>query len=195
MCGCAIDAGGERKDVGTQTSKVKARDAIRIMLEPQRDYSFRPLTLDACGGVTFSDDRSQCLERAKGIEPSYAAWEAAVLPLNYARILYTYSILALSSTTVVPLGSHFVFRGGRRLFPPASVLQSRRQTEPRLPPRPPLHAPNEVGSLNQRSFHMSAGLQLFEQQRLDVAKNHGGIEGLVRIDLADKALLVDQIHF
>jgi hypothetical protein len=26
-----------------------------------------------------------CLERAKGIEPSYAAWEAAVLPLNYAR--------------------------------------------------------------------------------------------------------------
>jgi hypothetical protein len=27
------------------------------------------------------------MERAKGIEPSYAAWEAAVLPLNYARIL------------------------------------------------------------------------------------------------------------
>jgi hypothetical protein len=27
------------------------------------------------------------LERAKGIEPSYAAWEAAVLPLNYAREL------------------------------------------------------------------------------------------------------------
>jgi hypothetical protein len=26
------------------------------------------------------------LERAKGIEPSYAAWEAAVLPLNYARL-------------------------------------------------------------------------------------------------------------
>ena len=25
------------------------------------------------------------LERAEGIEPSYAAWEAAVLPLNYAR--------------------------------------------------------------------------------------------------------------
>jgi hypothetical protein len=28
------------------------------------------------------------LERAKGIEPSYAAWEAAVLPLNYARELF-----------------------------------------------------------------------------------------------------------
>jgi hypothetical protein len=27
------------------------------------------------------------LERAKGIEPSYAAWEAAVLPLNYARTI------------------------------------------------------------------------------------------------------------
>ena len=27
----------------------------------------------------------ETLERAKGIEPSYAAWEAAVLPLNYTR--------------------------------------------------------------------------------------------------------------
>src|SRR5208282_6518324 len=27
----------------------------------------------------------QVLERAKGIEPSYEAWEASVLPLNYAR--------------------------------------------------------------------------------------------------------------
>ncbi len=26
-----------------------------------------------------------CVERVKGIEPSYAAWEAAVLPLNYTR--------------------------------------------------------------------------------------------------------------
>ena len=26
------------------------------------------------------------LERVKGIEPSYAAWEAAVLPLNYTRM-------------------------------------------------------------------------------------------------------------
>jgi hypothetical protein len=28
---------------------------------------------------------SNLLERAKGIEPSYEAWEASVLPLNYAR--------------------------------------------------------------------------------------------------------------
>ena len=26
------------------------------------------------------------LERVKGIEPSYEAWEAAVLPLNYTRL-------------------------------------------------------------------------------------------------------------
>ena len=25
------------------------------------------------------------MERVKGIEPSYAAWEAAILPLNYTR--------------------------------------------------------------------------------------------------------------
>src|SRR3954451_13397293 len=31
------------------------------------------------------DQAARMLERAKGIEPSYAAWEAAVLPLNYAR--------------------------------------------------------------------------------------------------------------
>jgi hypothetical protein len=35
--------------------------------------------------VTLAPDMK--LERAKGIEPSYAAWEAAVLPLNYARKL------------------------------------------------------------------------------------------------------------
>ncbi len=27
------------------------------------------------------------LERVNGIEPSYAAWEAAVLPLNYTRVV------------------------------------------------------------------------------------------------------------
>ena len=29
--------------------------------------------------------RNVTVERVKGIEPSYAAWEAAVLPLNYTR--------------------------------------------------------------------------------------------------------------
>ena len=31
----------------------------------------------------------------KGIEPSYAAWEAAVLPLNYTRMLF-------ESITIIP---------------------------------------------------------------------------------------------
>ena len=31
------------------------------------------------------DARNVAVERVKGIEPSYAAWEAAVLPLNYIR--------------------------------------------------------------------------------------------------------------
>ena len=29
------------------------------------------------------------MERVKGIEPSYAAWEAAILPLNYTRFVKT----------------------------------------------------------------------------------------------------------
>ena len=35
--------------------------------------------------VLFSQCFSRVVERVKGIEPSYAAWEAAVLPLNYTR--------------------------------------------------------------------------------------------------------------
>jgi hypothetical protein len=31
------------------------------------------------------------MERVKGIEPSYEAWEAAVLPLNYTRMLFILS--------------------------------------------------------------------------------------------------------
>jgi hypothetical protein len=36
-------------------------------------------------GRLSASPSNKALERAKGIEPSYAAWEAAVLPLNYAR--------------------------------------------------------------------------------------------------------------
>jgi hypothetical protein len=32
------------------------------------------------------------MERVKGIEPSYEAWEAAVLPLNYTRVGGQYSL-------------------------------------------------------------------------------------------------------
>ncbi|CAH1662290.1 hypothetical protein CHELA40_12219 [Chelatococcus asaccharovorans] len=37
-------------------------------------------------GPRREETKGGWLERAKGIEPSYAAWEAAVLPLNYARL-------------------------------------------------------------------------------------------------------------
>jgi hypothetical protein len=43
---------------------------------------------------------ARALERAKGIEPSYAAWEAAVLPLNYARkFLLVLSNLSFARST------------------------------------------------------------------------------------------------
>ena len=37
------------------------------------------------------------VERAKGIEPSYEAWEAAVLPLNYTREIYLFDFIAFLS--------------------------------------------------------------------------------------------------
>ncbi len=37
------------------------------------------------GNRTRRGSLSKLVERVKGIEPSYAAWEAAVLPLNYTR--------------------------------------------------------------------------------------------------------------
>ena len=35
------------------------------------------------------------MERVKGIEPSYEAWEASVLPLNYTRITQYYKELII----------------------------------------------------------------------------------------------------
>ena len=42
------------------------------------------------------------LERVKGIEPSYAAWEAAVLPLNYTRMHVALRIPAMKVNS--PIG-------------------------------------------------------------------------------------------
>ena len=39
---------------------------------------------------------SICMERMKGIEPSYQAWEARILPLNYTRMLWY--LLSISNT-------------------------------------------------------------------------------------------------
>ncbi len=39
--------------------------------------------------ISGKRENGEFLERVKGIEPSYAAWEAAVLPLNYTRVAPT----------------------------------------------------------------------------------------------------------
>lgn len=36
----------------------------------------------------MSHHRILYMERAKGIEPSSQAWEARILPMNYARMMY-----------------------------------------------------------------------------------------------------------
>ncbi len=52
---------------------------------------------------------NQILERVRGIEPLYAAWEAAVLPLNYTRRALNLSLLdALSRPLNVARPTHEV---------------------------------------------------------------------------------------
>ena len=64
-------------------------------------------------GGTREDAAFFMLERAMGIEPTLAAWEAAVLPLNYAR------------------GTRPVYAAGpRRATPDAPALQSLTQNLP-----------------------------------------------------------------
>ena len=48
---------------------------------PTSSLMLRPL-----GEALKKPRKAAFLERVKGIEPSYAAWEAAVLPLNYTRV-------------------------------------------------------------------------------------------------------------
>ena len=51
------------------------------------------------------------MERVKGIEPSYAAWEAAVLPLNYTRIAHGLALYRKAALTAQSIASNF--RTGR----------------------------------------------------------------------------------
>ena len=52
------------------------------------------------GDAAFERGAEKLLERVKGIEPSYAAWEAAVLPLNYTR---THAMVANATARIVAL--------------------------------------------------------------------------------------------
>ena len=51
---------------------------------------------------------NQGLERVKGIEPSYAAWEAAVLPLNYTRraVYSTTATVLVSARAVAKISAY-----------------------------------------------------------------------------------------
>ena len=66
------------------------------------------------------DKPLKCLERVKGIEPSYSAWKAAALPLSYtrARPLNYHAMGAASTAMHRSLETAFipgVFRPGRAL--------------------------------------------------------------------------------
>ena len=63
----------------------------------QRIWKILALSTGKCWALI--DTTMFILERVKGIEPSYAAWEAAVLPLNYTRVLcdIPHTILARKS--------------------------------------------------------------------------------------------------
>jgi hypothetical protein len=76
--------------VGALCAKpVDRNDGLKIliiMLNQQFNVRAKPSGEQPADAVASTDGATLLgLERAKGIEPSYAAWEAAVLPLNYAR--------------------------------------------------------------------------------------------------------------
>ena len=53
------------------------------------------------------------LERVKGIEPSYSAWEAAALPLSYTRIALILSQFQASLKSGLLFSLHRPFGAGR----------------------------------------------------------------------------------
>ncbi len=84
----------------------------------------------AAGTDGLTADRATIrLERAKGIEPSYAAWEAAVLPLNYARAAFTLARRALRFNAG-GIGSRRAVAGcGRGKNPLLKIEESARKIE------------------------------------------------------------------
>ncbi len=58
---------------------------VHLLLVPGSHGEFGDLER-YIGTMTEFLDKTMGMERVKGIEPSYAAWEAAVLPLNYTRL-------------------------------------------------------------------------------------------------------------
>src|SRR5271170_2757723 len=64
---------------------------------PQAPSALRPSRYSGLSVTGFTPVRRFEVERVMGIEPTLAAWEAAVLPLNYTRLgfgLYSPAVLA-----------------------------------------------------------------------------------------------------
>jgi hypothetical protein len=55
----------------------------------------------ASGGQSNPALSQKGLERVKGIEPSYSAWEAAALPLSYTRLLRSRGGIELNPLTAL----------------------------------------------------------------------------------------------
>src|SRR5260221_13233679 len=114
------------------------------------------------------------MERAKGIEPSYAAWEAAVLPLNYARSVNSPCISAHDADGRRRFGTRISAKlnsrlRGRDLLPgtryrqadsPAKMLgQLQALALVILTDAPAIEgvAPRQPTSLSQRAAYLSVG--------------------------------------
>jgi hypothetical protein len=87
MSPATVFAGATARD-GSGTARKRCLIAMRDSVKFRRQtdielISANPTQRRRCR--KNQEDLWENLERAKGIEPSYAAWEAAVLPLNYAR--------------------------------------------------------------------------------------------------------------
>ena len=63
----------------------RADKQVHLLLVPGSHGEFGDLER-YIGTMTEFLDKAMGMERVKGIEPSYAAWEAAVIPLNYTRL-------------------------------------------------------------------------------------------------------------
>jgi hypothetical protein len=67
--------------------EIKYGNSLPVSLSP---FSILPFSISPCLLVSLSPFLlfSFIFERVKGIEPSYLAWEASVLPLNYTRNIF-----------------------------------------------------------------------------------------------------------
>ena len=64
-----------------------------MLYQMARQEGFEPPTycLEGSCSILLSYWRKQSVERVMGIEPTYPAWKAGVLPLNYTRMAIPYS--------------------------------------------------------------------------------------------------------